>query len=119
MLTRALHERGAKLHELCLYMWLLPEDLSPLQDLVDDCLWQRVDAMAFTSQVQVRHLFLIASRMGCEQQLAKMLQTNVVVASVGPTCTAVLQEYGVVPHVIPEHPKMGHLIKALADSFPA
>ncbi len=119
MLTRALHERGAKLHELCLYMWLLPEDLSPLQDLVDDCLWRRVDAMAFTSQVQVRHLFLIASRMGCEQQLAKMLQTNVVVASVGPTCTAVLQEYGVVPHVIPEHPKMGHLIKALADSFSA
>jgi uroporphyrinogen-III synthase len=118
MLTEALHEHGAKLHELCLYMWLLPEDLSPLQDLVDDCLWQRVDAMAFTSQVQVRHLFLIASRMGCSHQLATALQNDVVVASVGPTCTAVLQEYGVVPHVIPEHPKMGHLIKALADSFP-
>jgi uroporphyrinogen-III synthase len=117
MLTRVLNERGVKMHELCLYMWLLPEDLSPLQNLVDDCLWHRVDALAFTSQVQVRHLFLIASRMGREHQLAKALQTDVVVASVGPTCTSVLQEYGVVPRVIPEHPKMGHLIKALADSF--
>lgn len=117
MLTRALHERGAKLHELCLYMWLLPEDLSPLQNLVNDCLLHRIDAIAFTSQVQVRYLFLIASRMGCEQQLAKALQTNIVVASVGPTCTAVLREYGITPRVVPEHPKMGYLIKALADSF--
>jgi hypothetical protein len=23
------------------------------------------------------------------------------------------QEYGVIPHVVPEHPKMGHLVKAL------
>lgn len=117
MLTRALHERGAKLYELCLYMWLLPEDLAPLQNLVNDCLLHRVDAIAFTSQVQVRYLFLIASRMGCEQQLAKTLQTDIVVASVGPTCTAVLREYGVTPRVVPEHPKMGYLIKALADSF--
>jgi uroporphyrinogen-III synthase len=118
MLTQMLDERGAKMYELCLYRWLLPEDLSGLQDLIDDCLWQRIDAVAFTSQVQVRHLFLIASRMGCEHELATTLQRHIVVASVGPTCTAVLQEYGVVPHVIPEHPKMGHLIKALADSFP-
>ena len=117
VLTEALRERGAKVHELGLYMWLLPEDISGLQNLINDCLWQHVDAMAFTSQVQVRHLFLIASRMGCEHELATVLRKNIVVASVGPTCTAVLQEYGVVPHVIPDHPKMGYLVKALADSF--
>jgi uroporphyrinogen-III synthase len=89
-----------------------------LQNLIDDCLRKRVDAIVFTSQVQVRHLFLVASRMGCEHQLAMALQKNIVVASVGPTCTAILQQYGVAPHVVPEHPKMGHLVKALADSFP-
>ena len=116
-LTQVLNVIGAKVYELSLYMWLLPEDISGLQNLINDCLWQHVDAMAFTSQVQVRHLFLVASRMGCEHQLATTLQRDIVVASVGPTCTAVLQEYGVVPHVVPEHPKMGYLIKALADSF--
>jgi len=117
MVTEALHERGAKMHELCLYEWLMPEDTSALQRLVTDCIQRYIDAIAFTSQVQVRHLFLIASSMGCEDELATALQRNVVVASVGPTCTAVLQKYGVTPHIVPEHPKMGHLIKALADSF--
>ena len=117
MVTQVLHERGAKVHELCLYEWLLPEDTSALQHLVNDCTEHRIDAVAFTSQVQVRHLFLVASDMGCENQLAMALQKNVVVASVGPTCTAVLQGYRVVPHVVPDHPKMGHLIKALSDYF--
>jgi uroporphyrinogen-III synthase len=117
MVSQALHQRGATMHELCLYEWLLPEDTVPLQHLVNQCLQHHIDAIAFTSQVQVRHLFLVASGMGCEDQLAMALQKNVVVASVGPTCTAVLQKYQVVPHVLPAHPKMGHLIKALADYF--
>ena len=117
MVTQVLQKRGAKMHELCLYEWLLPEDTAVLQDLVNDCVERHIDAIAFTSQVQVRHLFLVASGMGCEDQLATALQNNVVVASVGPTCTAVLQGYRVIPHVIPAHPKMGHLIKALADYF--
>ncbi len=117
MVTQMLHKRGAKMHELCLYEWLLPEDTAALRHLVNDCVQRHIDAIAFTSQVQVRHLFLVASGMGCEDQLAMALQKNVVVASVGPTCTAVLQGYMVVPHVVPDHPKMGHLIKALADYF--
>jgi uroporphyrinogen-III synthase len=119
MVTKMLHERGAKMQELCLYEWLLPEDTAALEHLVNDCMQRHIDAVAFTSQVQVRHLFLVASGMGCEDQLAKALQRNIVVASVGPTCTAVLQKYQVTPHVVPDHPKMGHLIKALADYFTA
>ena len=117
LVEKVLHERSAKLHELCLYEWLLPEDTSALQNLINECLQHHIDAIVFTSQVQVRHLFSIAARMGCEDQLTTALQTNIVVASVGPTCTAVLETYHVVPGVIPEHPKMGHLIKALADSI--
>jgi uroporphyrinogen-III synthase len=117
MVTEMLRGRGAEMHELCLYEWLLPEDTSALQHLVNDCMQHHIDAIVFTSQVQVRHLFLVASGMGCEGELAMALQRNVVVASVGPTCTAVLQKYQVIPHVIPDHPKMGHLIKALADHF--
>jgi uroporphyrinogen-III synthase len=95
----------------------LPEDTSKLRSLVEDIIAQRIDAVVFTSQIQVRHLFLIAGELGQAERLAEALNTKTVVASIGPTCTGVLQDYGVTPHVIPEHPKMGYLVKALADYF--
>ena len=91
----------------------MPEDIVPLQTLVCDIIAERVDAVVFTSQVQVRHLFLVAGDMNLADELTRALNTRTIVASVGPTCTGVLERYGVTPHVIPEHPKMGHLIKAL------
>lgn len=112
-LTQALRKRGALLNELCLYEWLLPEDLNPLQNLVRDIIARRVDALVFTSQIQVRHLFLVAEEMHLADELRQALKTETIVASVGPTCTGALECHGVVPHVVPEHPKMGHLVKAL------
>jgi uroporphyrinogen-III synthase len=117
LVSQRLRERGADLVELCLYEWLLPEDTSGLRSLVADIIAQRIDAVVFTSQVQVRHLFLVAGELGQADRLAEALNTKTVVASIGPTCTGVLQDYGVTPHVIPEHPKMGYLVKALADYF--
>jgi uroporphyrinogen-III synthase len=113
--TGTLRERGASLEELCLYEWLLPEDLTGLQSLVHEIIDGLVDAVIFTSQVQIRHLFLVAEDMHLTDELTTALNSRTVVASVGPTCTGVLRHYGVVPHVIPEHPKMGHLVKALAE----
>lgn len=115
LLAQALYDRGAELEELCLYEWLLPEDVSPLQTLVQSIINKQVDAIVFTSQIQARHLFLIAEKLTLANELVQALKTSTVVASIGPTCTAVLQTFGVTPHVIPEHPKMGHLVKALAE----
>ena len=114
LVTQFLRDKGADVEELCLYEWLLPEDVQPLQALVEDIIAQRVDAVVFTSQVQVRHLFMIAEELHLAQELATALQAKTIVASIGPTCTGVLQSYSVTPHVIPEHPKMGYLIKSLA-----
>jgi len=116
-LSQALQERGASLEELCLYEWLLPEDTAPLQTLVHEIIDRHVDAVVFTSQIQVRHLFLIAENLHLKAELTNALNTRTIVASIGPTCTGVLQHYGVTPHVIPEHPKMGHLVKTLAESM--
>lgn len=115
LLAQALQERGAHLEELCLYEWLLPEDSAPLQTLVQDIIAGRVDAVVFTSQIQARHLFLVAAEPTLSDELTQALNTRTIVASIGPTCTTVLQSFGVTPHVIPEHPKMGHLVKALVE----
>ena len=60
-LVQKLQARGAHIEELTLYTWLLPEDTTPLRALVRDIIEKRVDAVVFTSQIQARHLFLIAA----------------------------------------------------------
>lgn len=113
-LADALSARGVStLEELCLYEWLLPEDLRPLQTLVREIIERRVSAVVFTSQVQARHLLRVAAEMQLAPELTAALNRETIVASIGPTCTHTLQSYGITPHVVPEHPKMGHLVKAL------
>jgi uroporphyrinogen-III synthase len=113
----ALHARGALVSEICLYEWRLPEDVAPLERIVEELIAGRIDALAVTSQIQVRHLFQIADRFALGPALTNALNTNVVVAAVGPVCDAVLRSYGVVPRVQPAHPKMGPMLLALADYF--
>jgi uroporphyrinogen-III synthase len=116
-LAEALLARGAQLEELCLYEWLLPEKLGPLRDLIQELIEGQVDAIAFTCQVQVRHLFHVAVEAGQAQTLAHALNTRTIVASIGPNCSAALLAAGVTPHVVPAHPKMGPLIVALAGDW--
>lgn len=118
-LAGALIGRGARLAELCLYEWLLPEDLAPIQAMVRALIAGELDAIAFTSQVQARNLFMVAADLGLADALRRALNERVVVASVGPTCATALAELGVPPDIVPEHPKMGHLIVALARDFAA
>jgi uroporphyrinogen-III synthase len=113
-LADALLARGARLDEACPYEWALPENLEPLRTLVRDTAAQ-IDAIAFTSQVQVRHLFTVAGSMGLGEQLATALNADVIVAAVGPVCASALKEAGVTPDVQPADPKMGPLLAALAD----
>ncbi|MCX6020360.1 MAG: uroporphyrinogen-III synthase [Chloroflexi bacterium] len=117
VLAEALRSRGAEVDELCLYEWRLPDDLAPLRSLVSDLANGRADAVAFTSQIQVRHLFGVAAEMGQADMLTQALNTRLLTAAIGPTCAAALQSYGVTPQVMPEHPKMGHMVIALANAL--
>ncbi len=113
-LADAIRGRGARLDELCLYEWRLPEDLGPLQTLVGELVAERVDAIAFTSKIQVRHLWQVATGLGLAETLTQVMSRGLVVAAVGPTCAAELEAFGVTPQVVPENPKMGPMIIALA-----
>jgi uroporphyrinogen-III synthase len=113
-LSEAIRARGAKLEEVCPYEWALPEDVEPLRALVRNPPGQ-IDAVAFTSQIQVRNLFAVASGMGLADALAAALNDDIIVAAVGPVCADALKEVGVTPDVQPAEPKMGPLLTALAD----
>jgi uroporphyrinogen-III synthase len=112
-LAETLVARRAILDERWLYRWQLPEDTSGLEQVVASIVDGDVDALAVTCQIQFRHLFQVAQRLGRERELIRALNEDVVVAAVGPTCHAILQVHGVEVQVVPEHPKMGPLIVTL------
>lgn len=118
-LSDALTERRARLHELCLYEWRMPENLEPLQRMVRHLIDGRMDALMFTSQIQCRHLFQVASDMNLAEPLRSTLKSNVVVGVIGPVCRAALEEFGLTAQVEPEQPKMAALVAALAQHFSA
>ena len=116
-LADALQLRGAVLSELCVYEWRLPDDVAPLRDMVRAIVGREIDAVVFTSQVQWKHLARVATDLGVVDALTHALNTDVIVAAVGPVCSAALIDAGVRPQVVPENPKMGPLVAALAQYF--
>lgn len=115
LLTDTLADRGARVEELRLYEWVMPDDLDPLKSLVRELIGGQVDAIAFTNRVQSRHLFRVADEMGLVRPLADALNGDVLVAAVGPVCAEALQSVGVAPDIIPARAKMDAMIAALAE----
>jgi uroporphyrinogen-III synthase len=114
----ALRRKEARVHELLVYEWRLPEDTEPLERLVGQILNGELDAVAFTTQVQVRHLFGVAD-FKVRLALAEALDRRVVTGAVGPTCAAALRARGVHDVVVPQNPKLGPLFVALASRLAA
>ena len=110
----ALRDRGAEVSPLTVYAWKMPEDLGPLKLAVEAIVASEVDAIAITSQQQVQHLLTVARELGVEDTLRSALKTSLLVASIGPVTTEALAAIEVRVDVEPEHPKMGHLVLALA-----
>ncbi len=113
----ALSRRGARVVDVQPYVWALPEDLGPLRGLVETIVAGQVDAVAFTTQAQARHLFAVADTMGLRGAMAGAMSERVLVAAVGPTCARALSQLGAPPHVVPGQAKMGALVVALAARF--
>lgn len=113
-LLRALRDRGAEVTPLTVYAWKMPEDVGPLKLAVAAIVASEVDAVVITSQQQVQHLLTVARELGVEERLRSALKTGLLVASIGPVTTEALAAIEVNVDVEPEHPKMGHLVLALA-----
>jgi uroporphyrinogen-III synthase len=101
------------------YAWQLPEDTGPLRRALGLLASGGADAVAFTSAQQLEHVLQVAEQ---EQQTAALFQAlrhDVLVASIGPVTSDALRERGVEVDVEPVHPKMGHLVKELAEKAQA
>src|SRR6201999_500074 len=115
-LIAALTARGASVQEIATYRRTLPEDTQPLVRLLDALKRGSVDAVIFTSAVQIHNLHLIAEKIGSAATLAENLNRPLV-ASIGPVCSRALRRYGVSPSLEANPPKLGPLIAALEAAF--
>ncbi len=115
-LRAALEAFGAQVEEIVTYKWGMPADTAPLERLLAALAESRVDAVLFTSAVQIHHLQAFAQATGHGPGLAARLNA-VIVGSIGPVCTRALREYGIEPTVEADPPKLGPLIAALETAL--
>jgi uroporphyrinogen decarboxylase len=113
-LIAGLEARGARVVNVRVYQWELPEDTAPLQENIRAIVAGERDLLIFTSAHQVANLLRMAQQMGIEPALRDALR-KMVVASVGPTTSDMLREHELPVDIEPEHPKMGPLIAAAAQ----
>jgi uroporphyrinogen-III synthase len=117
-LREALEARGAGVQEIATYRWALPADTRPLEELLDALARSAVDAVVFTSAVQIHNLYAVAHSTGRASALAGLLN-GPVIASIGPVCSRALREHGVTPSFEANPPKLGPLVAALDAALSA
>ena len=113
-LLAGLAERGAQVTSVPVYEWGLPEDVGPLRAAVAAIAREEIDVILFTTAMQVNHLLQIAAEMKQEDAVRRAL-SRILIASIGPTTSERLREYGIAPDMEPTHPKMGYLVSETAQ----
>src|ERR1700704_435341 len=113
-LLAGLSDRGAHVTRVPVYEWGLPEDVGPLRAAVAAIASDEFDVVLFTTAIQVNHLFQVAAEMNQQESVRRAL-SHMLIASIGPTTSERLHEYGLSEDMMPTHPKMGYLVSETAQ----
>ncbi len=97
----------------------LPEDLLPGLALVEAVIERRVDAVTFTETAQVGNLLAIAASDARKEALVDALDDGVVVACMGPRCTAAAEAAGMRDVVQPGSFRTGAMLETLTERLGA
>ncbi len=113
-LVKGLRDRGAGVTTVPVYAWAMPEDTGPLAEAVRGLAAHQYHVCVFTTSHQIVHLMEVARELGVEAGVHAALKKTVI-ASIGPTTSEMLREFGLEPSMEPSHPKLGFLIKEAAE----
>jgi len=113
-LVASLTARGAQVTPVPVYEWGLPEDTGPLRSAIAAIVRNEIDVILFTTATQMDHLLHIAAEMNEEDALRRAF-SRMAVASIGPTTSERLRDFGIAPDLEPPHPKMGYLVGEAAQ----
>lgn len=115
--VEALRAGGADVVVVPVYRWMAPEDLGPLDRLLDAIVVGGVDAVSFTSAPAAASLLSRAEERGVREAVLDALRGPLVSACVGPVTALPLQAHGVAT-VQPERFRLGPLVQLLCKELP-
>ncbi|WP_327655542.1 uroporphyrinogen-III synthase [Streptomyces sp. NBC_00483] len=116
--VEALREAGGEVVGVPVYRWLPPQDIGPVDRLLDATVAGGVDALTFTSAPAAQALLRRAEERGLEAELIAALHHDVLAVCVGPVTAVPLQARGV-DTVQPERFRLGPLVQLLCKELPA
>ncbi|MEV8315232.1 uroporphyrinogen-III synthase [Streptomyces sp. NPDC059900] len=116
--VESLRAGGAEVVGVPVYRWMPPEDLGPVDRLLDATVARAVDALTFTSAPAAASLLARAEERGMTAELFAALEHDVLSACVGPVTALPLQDRGI-ETVQPERFRLGPLVQILCHELPA
>ncbi|MFE7707981.1 uroporphyrinogen-III synthase [Streptomyces sp. NPDC057486] len=115
--VESLRAGGAEVVGVPVYRWMEPEDLTPLDRLLDITAARGLDALTFTSAPAAASFLSRAEKRGLLPEILSALQGDVVSACVGPVTALPLQARGI-ETIQPERFRLGPLVQLLCRELP-
>ncbi|GGY49702.1 uroporphyrinogen-III synthase [Streptomyces djakartensis] len=115
--VEALREGGAEVVGVPVYRWMPPEDIGPVDRLLDATVSRGLDALTFTSAPAAASLLSRAEERGLVPDVLAALGHDVLPACVGPVTALPLQAHGI-DTVQPERFRLGPLVQLLCQELP-
>ncbi|GGU67607.1 uroporphyrinogen-III synthase [Streptomyces lavendofoliae] len=116
--VEALRAAGAEVVVVPVYRWMPPEDLAPLDRLIDATVGRSLDALTFTSAPAGASMLARAQDRGLLPELLDALRHDVLAACVGPVTALPLQAHGI-DTVQPARFRLGPLVQLLCQELPS
>ncbi|MEQ6885759.1 uroporphyrinogen-III synthase [Salicola sp. Rm-C-2C1-2] len=114
-----LRQQGANVDAVAPYVYADESNREQVAALVEGLVHGNLDAIAFTSQAQVKRLMSVAQAMGQQDETVAALR-RILLVSVGPVVTDQLADHGIEPDVMPEESWfMKPMVRALIDRLSA
>ncbi|MFI0780931.1 uroporphyrinogen-III synthase [Streptomyces sp. NPDC021212] len=115
--VESLRAGGAEVVGVPVYRWMPPDDLGPVDRLLDATVARGVDAITFTSAPAAASLLDRAARRGMREELLDALRHDVLPACVGPVTALPLEAQDVTTSQ-PERFRLGPLVQLLTSELP-
>ncbi|MFF6910257.1 uroporphyrinogen-III synthase [Streptomyces sp. NPDC012389] len=113
----SLQAAGAEVVGVPVYRWMPPQDIAPLDRMLDATTARALDAVTFTSAPAAASFLGRAEARGLLPEILGALRDDVLAACVGPVTALPLQVRGI-PTVQPERFRLGPLVQLVCAQLP-
>jgi uroporphyrinogen-III synthase len=115
--TEAIRAAGARVIEIPVYRWQLPNERAAPYALIDRVCNGDVDAVTFTTGPAVENLLELGRERDLEVAVRDALNGRVLAAVIGPYCAAVARQFGLDGIVEPVAARLGSMVRTLTEQL--